>query len=280
MRWINTLERRFGSFAIPGLIRVIVAINAVVFVMIKTKPEFLDELTLVPEKIMAGEVWRLVSYVFIPKVNPESSLSFFWILFYLSLLWLMGEGLEQAWGSFKLNLFYFLGMLGTTVAVLLLGGTDTTGVWLNASILFAFATLFPNFPIMIYFILPVRAKWIALFTLGSLTLGFLAGDLSTKAAILIALTNYLLFFGREWVGWWREQGRTLKRRQQFQVAQQSNVDETLHHCKICGCTEVSAPEKEFRVAADGEEYCLPHLPSRKDEAGNPSRSQSVGSKER
>ena len=90
-----------------------------------------------------------------------------------------------------------------------------------------------------------------------------------RVAIAVALTNYVLFFGREWVEQWREQGRTMKRRQQFQVAQKQGVDETLHHCKVCGSTEVSAPEREFRVAADGEEYCTQHLPARSTLSGPP-----------
>ncbi len=81
------------------------------------------------------------------------------------LLWLLGDGLEQAWGSFKLNLYYLIGMVGTTVAVFLLGSSDATGIYLNLSLFFAFATLFPNYPILLFFIFPVRVKWIALVSL-------------------------------------------------------------------------------------------------------------------
>ena len=268
MRWINHLERRFGFLAVPGLIRVIVALNAIVFVLVKAQPDFINVLTLVPQRVMAGEVWRLVTYAFIPQVNLGGARSFggissyFWIFVYLSLLWTMGEGLEQAWGSFKLNLFYFLGLLGTAVGVLCFGGYDATGWWLNASVLFAFATLFPNFPILLYSVIPMRAKWIALISFVYLAKEFVEGDLSVKVAIVVALTNYGIFFGREWTRYWREYRRTMRRRQQFQVAQMKEVDETLHRCKICGSTEVSAPDTEFRVAADGEEYCTAHLPTR------------------
>ena len=268
MRWLNTLERRFGTLAVPGLIRVIVALNVLVYLMLLTKPDFAEVLTLQPDKVRQGEVWRLVSYVFIPPISLKSPFSFLWAFFYLNLLWLMGEGLEQAWGSFKLNVYYLCGMLGTTVAVLLLGAANTTGVWINTSLFFAFATLFPNFPMILY-IIPVRVKWIALFSLAGVVLQLLGGTFSTRVAILVSLSNYLVFFGPEWLRQWREDGRTVKRRQQFQVAQKQDAAETLHHCKVCASTEVSAPEKEFRVAADGEEYCLQHLPSRRDEAGTP-----------
>ena len=276
MRWINSLERRFGFLAVPGLIRVVVALNAVVYLMLRVKPEFIDVLTLEPHKVLAGEVWRLVSFVFIPQVSATSVLSPLWALLYLNFLWLMGEGLEQAWGSFKLNLFYWVGILGTIVAVLGLGANDITGFWLNTSLFFAFATLFPNYPILLFFILPVAAKWIALVSFAFLLLQFVAGDLSVKAEILVAFSNYIVFFGPEWVRQWRAHRRVAKRRQGFQVAQKTDVDETLHHCKMCGSTEISHPERDFRVAADGEEYCTLHLPMRQGEGASPSFPEKIG----
>ena len=212
--------------------------------------------------MLAGEVWRLVSYIFIPLVSG-GQMSVLFVFFYLSFLWLMGEGLEQAWGSFKLNLFYLIGMIGTTIAAFWFDAADATGAYLNMSLFFAFATLFPNYPVLLFFIVPVRVKWIALFWLGLVALELVGGSATTRLTILISLANYLLFFGPSWLTYWREQGRTAARRQQFQMAQREEAEETLHHCKGCGRTEVSSPELEFRVASDGEEYCQAHLPSRR-----------------
>ena len=269
MRWIYVLERRFGHLAIPGLMRVVVGFNVLVYLMMWGKPGFAEMLTLRPERVMAGEVWRLATYIFIPaataggKLNAEP-LNLLFALFYFNFLWLMGEGLERAWGTFKLNLYYLLGMVGTTAAVFFFGAGDVTGIYLNLSIFFAFATLFPNFPILLMFIIPIAAKWSALFSAGVLALSFVEGPISVRLAIAVAFGNYLLFFGYEWAKIWRDQGRTVARRQQFQMAAHTDGDTTLHHCKVCGATEASAPEKEFRVAADGEEYCLTHLPSRQE----------------
>ena len=262
MRWINALERRFGQLAIPGLMRIIVAFNALVFLMMTVKPHFDDFLTLRPERVMAGEVWRLVSYIFIPQIGG-GDYRVLYAFMYLQFLWLIGEGLEQAWGSFKLNLFYFVGMVGTTVAVFFFDAADATGVYLNLSLFFAFATLFSNFPILLFFVIPVRVKWIALFFLGLVGIKLIGGPATARLTILVSLVNYLLFFAPAWLTYWREQGRTAARRQQFQIAQHREPDETLHHCKTCGRTEVSSPELEFRVSSDGEEYCLAHLPSRR-----------------
>src|SRR6266542_2000437 len=101
MRWLDTLERRFGFLGIPGLIRIVVAFTA---------------LDLNPERLRHGEIWRLVTYIFIPQ-----TFSFLWIIFVLWFLWFIGEGLERAWGSFRLTLYFLVGMIGTTAAALFFG---------------------------------------------------------------------------------------------------------------------------------------------------------------
>ena len=265
MRWINALERRFGHLAVPGLMRIIVAFNALVFLLATAKPELVGVLELRPDRVMQGEVWRLVSYIFIPDVSLFGLPPVLAALLYLQFLWLLGEGLEQAWGSFKLNLYYLTGMLGTAAVAFFFRAQDPNGVYLNMSLFYAFATLFPNYPILLFFVIPVRVKWIALFTLALVAIKLVVGSPIDQLTILVALINYLVFFGPAWLAYWREQGRTVARRQQFQTAQVAAAiaEETLHHCKACGRTEVSTPDLEFRVASDGEEYCVAHLPSRR-----------------
>ena len=266
MRWINALERRFGHLAVPGLMRIIVAFNVLVFLLSQVEKNFVQLLELQPNRVLSGEVWRLVSFVFIPReISNGDDLPILELFVYLNLLWLMGEGLEQAWGSFKLNLFYLIGIIGTVVAACCFNGDGATGFYLNTSLFLAFATLFPNFPILLLFIIPVRAKWLALLTFVFLALSFMSGPLVVRIGITVALVNYLVFFGPAWVEHWREQSRIAKRQQEFQTAQQDDEedDAALHHCRVCGRTEISSPELDFRVASDGEEYCLAHLPSRR-----------------
>lgn len=266
-RWIHHLERRFGSLAIPGIIRIVVVFNVLVYLLMQARPEFVETLALRPDRVIAGEIWRLVTFVFIPQVGG-GTLGPLWLFFYLSLLWRFGDGIEQAWGSFKLNLYYLIGVIGTVAAAFLLGSSQATGVFLNLSLTFAFATLFPNYPIL-YFFFSVRVKWIALISLFFVLMQALGGSMIERLAIAVSLANYLLFFGREWVRLWREQGRVAARQQKFQMAAKTEPDTALHHCKVCGRTEITAPEYEFRVAADGEEYCQTHLPSRRAAAEVP-----------
>jgi hypothetical protein len=263
MRWINALERRFGYLAIPGLLRIVVALNAVVFLLLMQKPELIGWINLQPERVLRGEVWRLVSFVFIPQISLGSQLGWFWEFVYLSFLWLMGEGLEQAWGCFKLNLFYLLGVVLTAGAAFCLDGVDATGVFVNMSVVFAFATLFPNYPILVFFVLPIRVKWIALLAFLGVLPVLLFGPPAVRLTILASWLNYGVFFGADWVVYWRQNGRAIQRQQQFHAVQQAEEEATLHHCKVCGRTEATSPDLDFRVADDGEEYCLAHLPSRR-----------------
>src|SRR5437867_11885809 len=105
MAWLNKLERRFGFLGIPGLIRIVVGFTALVFMLVRLNPDFRFMLDLDPERIRHGEVWRLVTYIFLPQTS-----SFLWIILLLWFLWFIGEGLEQAWGAFRLTLYFFVGM--------------------------------------------------------------------------------------------------------------------------------------------------------------------------
>lgn len=259
--WLDHLEKRFGKFAIPGLIRIVVGFNALVFVLQIINPYFIDLIDLDPQKVMQGEVWRLVSYIFIPRIQPGAAFSLLLVLIALWILWIMGEGLEEAWGSFKLNAFYFCGMFGVTVAAFFFGG-GASNLYLNLSIFFAFATLYPNHVFYLFLILPVKVKWLAWLAVAFVVVLPLAGGTwAMRLAIVASLGNYLLFFGPDLLRNWREQQKIMERRRKFEREAEGEAA-TLHRCTTCGRTEDSDPELDFRVASDGEEYCVDHLPNR------------------
>jgi membrane associated rhomboid family serine protease len=242
------LERKFGRFAITGLTRYIVALNGLTFLLLRAQPRYFDALTLDTSRIASGEVWRLVSYLFLP---PTDSIIF--ILFSLYAIWMIGENLENTWGAFRLNLFYLLGMVGTTIACLLTGGGQTTNVFLNMSLFFAFATIFPNIEFLVFFILPVKVKWLALIAAAWLLTFLISSPWPVKASLIVAFANYFLFFGPSFISGVRTTAEYKRRREKFRVA--SVPDETLHRCSKCGATEVSNPERGFRVRNDDTEIC-------------------------
>ena len=257
MNWINKIEKKFNHLAIKRLMYYIILGNGIVFFL-----NFLDpsrriyySLILIPELVLKGELWRLVSYIFIPPTfNP------LWVVFTLYFYYLVGTSLEKEWGSFKFNLYYLTGMIGTTIAAFITGG-GTTALYLNLSLFFAFARIYPNFEILIFFILPVKIKYLA--WLNWLFFGYtvlFSPFLSTKIAALIAIGNYFIFFGRDTL-------QSLKLKRQVHYNRKKFFDEIantppIHKCAVCGITEKDDRRMDFsycKECGDDYEYCTKHI---------------------
>lgn len=254
MTFLDRLEKSLGRFAIPGLIRYVVALNALVFLLITLEPGYKAVLDLDHGAVLRGEVWRLVTWIFIPETT-----GIFWILFYLLFTWWIGDMLESNWGAFRLNAYYLLGM-ALCIASAFLFGVSGGNFFLNLSLFLAVATLAPNFEILLFLILPVKMKWVALFSLALPVLYLLFGPLPAKMMVVMCLGNYLLFFGPAFLRNRMDQHHTATRRARFQPPKSSDA---LHRCESCGATEISHPDLEFRVTATGQEFCLDHLPVKK-----------------
>lgn len=148
------------------------------------------KLALIPSLVLKGEIWRLITYIFIP---PQSSI--FLILFVLYLYFIIGNSLEYEWGSFKLNIYYLIGMIGSIFIAMLTGYSDAT--YLNLSLFLAFAYLFPNHEVRLFFIFPIRVKYLAYLYWIFIMLTMVFGSLSSQVAALVSVSNYFLFFGFE-----------------------------------------------------------------------------------
>jgi hypothetical protein len=262
MSWLDKLERRLGFIAIPGLLRYVAAFMALVFILYKWDPHFLETLSLEPGLVLQGQVWRLITYIFIPQIGggflvfstPDWFNAAFSVFF---LIW-AGDRLEEAWGSFKLTLYFLIGMFGTTVAAFFFGAQFSNSM-LITSIFFAFARFFPDVVIFLFYILPLKVKWIAWGYAAILFFQFLGAPMQMRAALLAVFANYLIFFAPEIIYDVRHRKEVSTRRRKFESAARSE-SEPLHKCAVCGATELTDSNLEFRVARDGEEYCVPHLP--------------------
>lgn len=196
-KYLNKLERKFGKFAISNLMLYIILGMGVFYVanmILSTNPDnrihLYDMIFFSRYKIMQGEVWRVISFVLMP---PASSIIFF--VFILYFYWMMGDALERRWGSFKFNIFYFTGMIGCIAAGFITG--FATNTYLNLSLFLAFALLFPNEEIMLFFVLPIKVKWIALVDAIVIGADFIRGSFNTRIFILLSIGNLLLFFGKD-----------------------------------------------------------------------------------
>jgi hypothetical protein len=211
MKWMNKLERKYARLAIKNLMYYIVFLNAVILLLILMDRRVIFLLSLNPVLILQGEVWRLVSYVFIP---PTTSL--FFAVFVLYFYYMVGTALEQEWGSFRFNLYYLIGMLGTTAAAFIAGG-GTTAVYLNMSLFLAFAYIYPNFEILLFLVAPVKVKYLAWVYWGFIGYTVVTAPLPAKAAALISLANFLLFFGEDVFRNLKRRYQVSRNRKKFQI---------------------------------------------------------------
>ena len=139
----------------------------------KAQPAFAERLYLVPEAIYHGEWWRLVTFLFIPPLETSP----LFILFWLYLLYYYSQALEHEWGDFRFCLFYLVGALATIIASLFIVHTGLSNVWLNTTLILAFATLFPDFQLLILFIIPRQGEIHRMAFMGVYGLVFMIGIL-------------------------------------------------------------------------------------------------------
>lgn len=254
MALLNKLERKFGRYAIRQLMVYIIGINLLVFFLSYAYPESnaISKLSLDPYLIMKGEVWRLLTYIFIPP-----STSILWIFFLLYFYYIVGIGLEHEWGSFRFNIYYFTGMIGTAIAAFIIA-QGATALYLNLSLFLAFAYIYPNFEVLLFFAVPVKIKYLAWLSWFFLLFTVLTAPLSNKVAALISVLNYFLFFGGDII----HATAAYQRRKHFASLSTLPGKTTFHKCAICGMTEEDDIKMEFRYCSQCEgdhEYCMPHL---------------------
>jgi membrane associated rhomboid family serine protease len=257
MSLLDKLEKRFGFLAVPGLIRIVAGFTALVF-LLSLDPNFYSMLDLRPALVRRGEVWRLVTYIFLPPGNLAQQFGWLWAVLAVWFLWFIGGGLERAWGAFRVTLYFIVGMVGTTSAAFLFGIGLSNSV-LIASLFFAFAYFYPE-EVIYLIILPLRVKWVAWISAAYWLLGFVGGPNAYRLALLFAFGNYLIFFGPGFFSKAKHRREVSVRRKKFDDLSRSDA-EPLHKCAVCGRTELTDPDLEFRVARNGEEYCMDHLPS-------------------
>lgn len=259
MRLLDRLERRFPRLGIPGLGNHLVALNALFYFLIwapggETAERHWRLLCLDRERVLAGEIWRLFTHLLIPP--PMMPI---WLLFFLWLMWLIARGLEQAWGSFRFTVFYGTGALLTTIAAMLIPAQQaSTATYLNLSLFFAFATVFPDFQLLLMLVIPVKVKWLAWFSAFMQGLAFIESGWAVRGFILVSLANYGLFFGRDVASALYHR----QRRERYRKKVQASTQEAFHRCVVCGLTERDDNTLEFRVCTDcagGAEYCTEHL---------------------
>jgi hypothetical protein len=265
MTLLDRLNRKFGRFGIPNLTLFLI-IGQILLYVVNNLPAgqgqapTLESIRLEPDMVMQGEVWRLITYLFDPPGMNVIFAFFFWYLFYL-----MGTTLETVWGTFRYNVFLGIGYIASVAMAFLSWyqfpqpGAAATNLFLETTVFLAFARLYPDFTLMLFFVLPVKIRWLALLTWIGLGYGLLfAPDWMSRLMIVAAVSNYLVFFGRDiWLD--VKHGH---RRMQFRAKALKSRSQIMHECRVCGLNNKTAPLVQFRYCTkcDGDCcYCPEHL---------------------
>lgn len=207
MRWLDRLEFKLRRYGIRNLMNYIVIGMAAVFVLDLLLPRInlSSWLYLSRELVLRGQVWRLITFVFLP---PSSSI--IWILFSLYFYWLIGSSLENQWGTSRFTLFYAVGVLGNIIAAFITGGAVNT--YLNFSLFLAFAITYPDYQVMVFFVLPVKMKYLALLSVLLYLWQLIVGSWAIRLCIILSLANVLLFFGGDFLSTIRRESHYWKTR--------------------------------------------------------------------
>ncbi len=254
---LNALEKRFGRLAFPSPLRTLVLFQVGVMIINYFIPEYERWLVLDKDLVLEGQVWRLISFIFIPRG------SIWFVIFMLFFTWMVNDGLVQAWGDFRLNLYLFASWLVIVLGAWFIPGFPAYmgSALIFTAALFAFATLYPDHEILFMLIFPLKIKFVAFISAGFLLLFALGAGLWGLIGVALAMSPYLTVFGPPTIAGMRHRKETAQRRARFQGGQSSDA-EPFHACVSCGKTDQDDPTAEFRVEADGEEYCLDCLESR------------------
>ena len=282
MNWLSKLERKFGRYAIPNLMTYIVILYGVGFVLDMINPTFFSAyLSLDAQAILHGQIWRIVTFI----IQPPSG-NLIWLLLALYLYYFIGKQLEMAWGAFRFNLYLFAGIifhaLAAILAYLVTGVSLHLGTtYLNMSLFLVFAALYPDVQFLLYFFIPVKAKWLAwldvIFFLYGILQAFLpaygggvygAYYQANALAAAVSLLNFVIFFFGSRTGK-AYSPKQMRRKREFQKNVQrasrpvnSYPNGAKHRCAVCGRTELDDPNLEFRYCSKcngNYEYCQDHL---------------------
>ena len=278
--FLYKLERKFGRYAISNLARYLIygyaAGYVLYFLSVIFKVDLLNFISLDPYKILHGQIWRLVTWIIYP---PQFS---FWAIFLLLIFLSFGTTLERTWGTFRFNLYILSGIFFTIIGAFILYGAyfvaGYTGkypdyilsshigdyfqtYYVYLTIFFACAVEYPDIQMLMMFIIPVKLKWIAIFTAVILGVNFIAGNWESKIAIIASLLNFGLFFlstrNYKYIS-----PKEVHRRQDFKRQTHRPSMVTKHKCAICGRTEDDGEDLEFRFCSKcngNYEYCQDHL---------------------
>ncbi len=279
MDFLTKLERKYGKYAIPNLTLILISGFILGYLIEIFMPEGLQLLAMNPEKILHGQIYRLVTWVVIPP-SSASILVIITLFFYFSI----GRTLENSWGDFRYTVYILsgiiftdIGMMGTYLVMHLMGQSQLLDMYYQAglygastyylcmSMFLAYAFMFPDMQVLLYFIIPIKVKWLGYLDIAYLLVMILQYGYmqyyTGMVTVIMSVLNFILFY-------FMSKGKTKmtpaqrKRKRKYKQQVRQSQILTRHKCAICGQTELDNPNLEFRYCSrckGNYEYCQDHL---------------------
>ena len=279
MKLLNKLERKYGRYAIHNLMKYVVMLYGIGLVIGTIAPGLYNVgLSLNFDMIKKGQVWRLITFI-IPNVSIYDIL---FVALAAYLYYMIGNALERAWGAFRFNVYFFSGVifniLASWITYLLTGVSLSPSLdYVYGTMFFAFAALYPNTQFLLYFLIPVKAKYLAWFDAALYIIMVVQYIMSKNyyaiIPVVVSMANFLIFFFTT-RNYRRISPKEFERKARFRrqmsagrntgntATQKGHTVITRHKCAVCGRTELDDDRLEFRFCSkcDGNyEYCMDHL---------------------
>ena len=279
MKLLNKLERKYGRYAIHNLMKYVVMLYGIGLVIGTIAPGLYNiGLSLNFDMIKKGQVWRLITFI-IPNVSIYDIL---FVALAAYLYYMIGNALERAWGAFRFNVYFFSGVifniLASWITYLLTGVSISPSLdYVYGTMFFAFAALYPNTQFLLYFLIPVKAKYLAWFDAALYIIMVVQYIMSKNyyaiIPVVVSMANFLIFFFTT-RNYRRISPKEFERKARFRrqmnagrntgntSTQRGHTVITRHKCAVCGRTELDDDRLEFRFCSkcDGNyEYCMDHL---------------------
>jgi hypothetical protein len=244
MKLMNKLENKFGNYIPSNLTYYLIIGQFLAFLTIYSRPTYATFFILQGNLLYHGEWWRMVTFLFAPVSYSIIFVVLVWYMYYV-----FGSALERQWGSFRYFAYMVILYVATILAALLFPDISLTNAYLFASIFLAFAYLNPDYMLYIFFILPVKIKWLAALLWIGIIAGVLFGDIPTKVLSLLSVSNFLLFFGRNI--WLTARYHSIKA--SLRSSEVLKTKEPNHICAVCGKNERDNPAMDIRYCSQ----CIP-----------------------
>ena len=262
--YIERFCYKHPNFGIPRLMMYVAIGNVVFWLLGAVNSRIPYYLVFDPYLILQGQVWRLITFALYPP--STGFLAFIAIYFYY---WI-GSTLEQYWVTPQFNIYFFTGLILTIVygfVIYFITGVriQLTAEYVYLSMFFSFAALFPDMQVLLFFIIPVKMKWLALLDAAFFLFGVLTTPFPYNLLPIVAVLNFVIFCGGELLRMIpkRSSASTVNFRRESQRIRREQRDQLYHHkCAVCGRTDVTNPELEFRYCSRCAGYhcfCQEHI---------------------